>query len=128
VFGCNDRTRQVGTIPQIRLFGLGSRLGQDYPSVVPSCPSKLEGRERTPEDVPVLVVPQPNAQALTVDQVKANVQCRFLLLSVTKCFREEIDRISRLDSHTIKRGQCNTTDVTRTKTLACHHMHLHSLG
>jgi hypothetical protein len=35
-------------------------LGQYYPSVVPSYPSKLEGRERTLENVPVLAVPQPN--------------------------------------------------------------------
>jgi hypothetical protein len=39
----------------------GQGLGQGYPSVVPSYPSKLEGRERTTEDVPVLAVPQPNA-------------------------------------------------------------------
>jgi hypothetical protein len=40
---------------------LDQRLGQDYPSVVPCCPSKLEGREGTPGDVPVLADPQPNA-------------------------------------------------------------------
>jgi hypothetical protein len=53
-FGYNDRTGWDRTIPQIRLFGSGSRVGT---SVVPSYPSKLEGRERTPEDVPVLAVP-----------------------------------------------------------------------
>jgi hypothetical protein len=36
-------------------------LGQNYLSVVPSYPSKLEGQERTTVDVPVLAVPQPNA-------------------------------------------------------------------
>jgi hypothetical protein len=40
---------------------LGQGLGQDYPSVVPRYPSKLEGRERTTGNVPVLAVPQPNA-------------------------------------------------------------------
>jgi hypothetical protein len=35
-------------------------LGQTYPGVVPSYPSKLEERERTPGNVPVLAVPQPN--------------------------------------------------------------------
>jgi hypothetical protein len=40
---------------------LGQGLRQNYPSVVPCCPSKLEGRERTPGDVPVLADPQPNA-------------------------------------------------------------------
>jgi hypothetical protein len=40
---------------------MGQGLGQDYSSVVPCCPSKLEGRERTPRDIPVLAVPQPNA-------------------------------------------------------------------
>jgi hypothetical protein len=37
-------------------------LGQDYPNVVFSYPSKLERRERTPGDVLVLAVLQPNAQ------------------------------------------------------------------
>jgi hypothetical protein len=54
-----------GTIPQIRLFGSGSRVGPDYPSVVPCCPSKLERRERTPGDVPVLAVPQPNTPLIS---------------------------------------------------------------
>jgi hypothetical protein len=40
-------------------------FGQDYPSVVPSCPSKLEGRERTLGDVPILAVPQLNAPLCT---------------------------------------------------------------
>jgi hypothetical protein len=40
----------------------GQGLGQDYPSVVHSYPSKLEGRERTAGDVPVLAVPQPNTR------------------------------------------------------------------
>lgn len=35
-------------------------MGQDYPSVVPIYPSKLEGRKRTRRNVPVLIVPQPN--------------------------------------------------------------------
>jgi hypothetical protein len=48
------------TIPQIRLFGSGSRVGTRLFSVVPCCPSKLEGRERTSGDNPVLAVPQPN--------------------------------------------------------------------
>jgi hypothetical protein len=39
---------------------LGQVLGQNYLSDVSCCPSKLEGRERTPEDVPVLADPQPN--------------------------------------------------------------------
>jgi hypothetical protein len=39
---------------------LGQELGQDYLSVVPCCPSKLEGRERTPGDVSVLADLQPN--------------------------------------------------------------------
>jgi hypothetical protein len=43
---------------------LGQRLRQNYPSVVPCCPSKLEGRERTPGDVSVLADPQPNAPLL----------------------------------------------------------------
>jgi hypothetical protein len=59
-FGCNDRTGWDGTIPQIRLFGSGSRVGTVLSSVVPCCPSKLEGRERTSGDDPVLAVPQPN--------------------------------------------------------------------
>jgi hypothetical protein len=48
------------TIPRIKLFGLAQELRHDYFSVVPSCLSylsKLEGRERTPGDVPVLDVP-----------------------------------------------------------------------
>jgi hypothetical protein len=53
-FGYNDRMGWDRTIPQIRLFGSGSRVGT---SVVPNYPLKLEGRERTPEDVPVLAVP-----------------------------------------------------------------------
>jgi hypothetical protein len=60
LFGCNDRTGRDGTIPQICCLVQGQGLGQDYPCVVPSYPSKLEGRERTPGDVPVLAVPQPN--------------------------------------------------------------------
>jgi hypothetical protein len=59
-FGCNDRTGWDGTIPQIRLFGSGSRVGTVLSSVVPCCPSKLEGRERTSGDDPVLAVSQPN--------------------------------------------------------------------
>jgi hypothetical protein len=59
-FGCNDRTGWDGTIPQIRLFGSGSRVGTLLSSVAPCCPSKLEGRERTSRDDPVLAVPQPN--------------------------------------------------------------------
>jgi hypothetical protein len=47
-------------IHQIRLFGSGKALAHDYPNVIPSCPSKLKGRERTPEDVHVLAAPQPN--------------------------------------------------------------------
>jgi hypothetical protein len=39
----------------------GQGMGQDHPSIVFSYLSKLEGRERTPEDIPVLAVPQPNA-------------------------------------------------------------------
>ena len=34
-------------------------------SVVPCCPSKLEGRERTSGDDPVLAVPQPNTPSRT---------------------------------------------------------------
>jgi hypothetical protein len=63
----------VGLVAMIGRDGMGRSLkegclvqcqglGQDYPTVVPSCPSKLEGRERTPGDVPVLVVPQPNTR------------------------------------------------------------------
>jgi hypothetical protein len=42
-FGCNDRTGWDWTIPQIRLFGSGSRVGTVLSCVVPCCPSKLEG-------------------------------------------------------------------------------------
>jgi hypothetical protein len=42
------------------LLGSGSRSGTGLSSVVPCCPSKLEGRERTSGDDPVLAVPQPN--------------------------------------------------------------------
>jgi hypothetical protein len=59
-FGCNDRTGCDETIPQIRLFGSGSRVGTGLSSVVPCCPSNLEGRERTSGNGPVLAVPQPN--------------------------------------------------------------------
>jgi hypothetical protein len=38
----------------------GQGLGHDYPSIVPSYPSKLEERERTLGDVPVLALSQPN--------------------------------------------------------------------
>jgi hypothetical protein len=40
-------------------------LGHDYPSVVPSYPSKLERRERTPDDIHVLAVPQPNTPLMS---------------------------------------------------------------
>jgi hypothetical protein len=41
---------------------------------------------------------------LIVDQVKAKVKCRFCFAGHQE-FREEIDRINRLDSRTIKKGQ-----------------------
>jgi hypothetical protein len=50
------------TIPQIRLFGSEAGVRTELSSVVPICPSKLEGREETSGDVPVLTVPQPNTQ------------------------------------------------------------------
>jgi hypothetical protein len=56
-FGCNDRTGWDGTIPQIRLFGSGSRVGTVLSSLILCCPSKLEGRERTSGDDPVIAVP-----------------------------------------------------------------------
>jgi hypothetical protein len=61
IYPRNVRTGRDETILQIRLFGSESRVGQDYLNVVLSYPSKLEGRERTPGDVHVLTVPQPNA-------------------------------------------------------------------
>ena len=69
MFGCNDRTGWDGTIPQIRLFGSGSRVGTVLSSVVPCCPSKLEGRERTSGDDPVLAVPQPNTPLVAVSDL-----------------------------------------------------------
>jgi hypothetical protein len=42
---------------------------------------------------------------LVVDQMKAKILCRILLLLVTRCLEKRIDRISRLDSCTIKRDQ-----------------------
>ena len=60
-FGCNDMTGRDETIPQIRLFGSVSRVGTGLSQCYLSYPSKLEGRERTPGDVPVVAVPQPNA-------------------------------------------------------------------
>jgi hypothetical protein len=41
---------------------------------------------------------------LIVDQVKAKVKCMFCFAG-HQVFREEIDRINRLDSPTIKRSQ-----------------------
>jgi hypothetical protein len=68
--GCNHKvrvclvamTRRVGTGRSLKYSCLvqDQGLGQDYPSVVPSYPSKLEGRERTTGDILVLAVPQPN--------------------------------------------------------------------
>jgi hypothetical protein len=49
-----------GTIPQIKLFGSGLRVGTVLSSVVLCCPSKLEGRERMSGDDLVLAVLQPN--------------------------------------------------------------------
>jgi pantothenate kinase type III len=46
----------------------GQGLGHDYPNVVPNYPSKLEGRERTPGDVPVLAVPQANTPLVNTVQ------------------------------------------------------------
>jgi hypothetical protein len=60
VFGCNDRMGWDGTIPQIKLFGSGLRVGTVLSSVVLCCPSKLEGRERMSGDDLVLAVLQPN--------------------------------------------------------------------
>jgi hypothetical protein len=58
VFGCNDRTGRDETIPQIRLFGSELKVR----TVLSQCSlSKLEEREGTPEDVPDLAAPQPNA-------------------------------------------------------------------
>jgi hypothetical protein len=49
-------------LPSSRRSQFAAATGsRHYPSIVPSYPSKLEERERTPEDVPILVVPQPNA-------------------------------------------------------------------
>jgi hypothetical protein len=59
-FGCNDRTRRDVTISQIRMFGLRSRARTGLSQYCPHLSSKLEGQERTPENVPVLAVPQPN--------------------------------------------------------------------
>jgi hypothetical protein len=53
-------TGRDGTIPQIRLFGSGSRVETVLSSVVPCYPLKLEGRQRMSGDDPVLAVPQPN--------------------------------------------------------------------
>jgi hypothetical protein len=52
---------EMGRSLKLGCLVLGQGLGQDYPSVVPCCPSKLEGRDGTPEDVPVLGDSQPNA-------------------------------------------------------------------
>jgi hypothetical protein len=40
-----------------------------------------------------------------MERIKAKVLCRILLLSVTRCLEKKIDRVSRLDSRTIKRDQ-----------------------
>jgi hypothetical protein len=50
VFGCNDRTGWDGTIPQIRLFGSGSRVGTVLSCVVPVVPQNWRderGRQGT---------------------------------------------------------------------------------
>jgi hypothetical protein len=54
-----DRTISV-SIPQIRLFGSKLRVWTGLSQCCPRHPSKLEGRENTPGDIPILVVPQPN--------------------------------------------------------------------
>jgi hypothetical protein len=48
VFGCNDRTRRDGTIPQIRLFGSGSKVGTGLSQGYPQLSLKIGG---TREDV-----------------------------------------------------------------------------
>jgi hypothetical protein len=55
---------------------LGQGLRQNYPSVVPCCPSKLEGRERTPGDVPVLADPQPNALLVSLALITSHLRTR----------------------------------------------------
>jgi hypothetical protein len=47
VFGCNDRTGWDETIPQIRLFGSGSRVGTGLSSVVPQNWRDDRGRQGT---------------------------------------------------------------------------------
>jgi hypothetical protein len=42
-FGCNDMTGRHETIPQIRLFGSGSRFGTELSQYCFQYPSKLEG-------------------------------------------------------------------------------------
>jgi hypothetical protein len=48
VFGCNDRTGQDETIPQISLFGSGSRVGTGLSQCCPQLSLKIGG---TREDV-----------------------------------------------------------------------------
>jgi hypothetical protein len=62
------------------LFGSGSRVETVLSCVVPCCPSKLEGRERTSGDDPVLAVPQPNtpkehirARVCNSDQLRSSL-------------------------------------------------------
>jgi hypothetical protein len=38
---------------------------------------------------------------MIVDQVKAKVKCRFCFFASQQVFREEIDRIKRIDNRTI---------------------------
>lgn len=64
MFGCNDRIGPGETIPQIILFGSGSNVRMRLSQC---CPSKLEGRKRTTENVPVLSVPQPNTPLVIRD-------------------------------------------------------------
>jgi hypothetical protein len=45
-FGCNDRTRQDGTIPQIRLFDSGSRVWTGLSQCCPQLSLKIGGTRK----------------------------------------------------------------------------------
>jgi hypothetical protein len=62
-FGCNDKTRWNETIPQIRLFGFGSRVETELSQCCPLLSLKIGGTRENARGrpCPVLADPQPNA-------------------------------------------------------------------
>jgi hypothetical protein len=80
-FGCNNRTRRDGTIPQIRLFGSRSRVGTKLSQCCPQLSLKIGGTREDDRGRPCADCPA-TKRTLNLDDVVGGSRGRILLYNL----------------------------------------------